>query len=304
MTTIVLLDGGMGQELIARSANPPSPLWSARVMLDEPEIVEAAHRDYVNAGAKVLILNTYSATPERLARDADISLFEPLQAKAVELANAARDASGSDGADVKIAGCLPPLFGSYHPENAPDEGTCLATYRQIVALQAPHVDVMICETLGCVREVRAAVRACAEAGVPVWCGMTAMDANGALLRSGETVEEAAQAAKEAGATAIAINCSWPEAVTEAVPYLKATGLPFGGWANGFTNAGADLALGGTVDGMGKRTDLDPVSYANHAMGWVEEGATIVGGCCEVGPAHITELAKRLTAAGHTTSGEL
>ena len=304
MTNIVLLDGGMGQELIARSSNPPSPLWSARVMLDEPEIVEATHIDYVNAGAKVLILNTYSATPERLARDAEVSLFEPLQAKAVELVKAARDASGANGADVKIGGCLPPLFGSYHPENAPDEGTCLATYRQIVALQAQHVDVMICETLGCIREVRAAVRACAEAGVPVRCGMTAMDDNGALLRSGETVEKAAQAAKEAGATAIAINCSWPEAIAEAIPYLKATGLPFGGWANGFTNAGADLALGGTVEGMGKRTDLGPSSYADHAMGWVEAGATIIGGCCEVGPAHITELAQRLSAAGHTISGEL
>ncbi|MEN0041539.1 MAG: homocysteine S-methyltransferase family protein [Pseudomonadota bacterium] len=300
MTKIVLLDGGMGQELIARSANPPSPLWSARVMLDEPEIVEATHRDYIEAGAKVLILNTYSATPERLARDADVSLFEPLQAKAVELAKAAK--GGRD--DVKIAGCLPPLFGSYHPENAPDEGTCLTTYRRIVAEQAPHVDVIICETLGSIREVKAAVRACVEAGIPVWCGMTAMDANGSLLRSGETVAEAAQGAKEEGAAAVAINCSWPEAITEAIPDLAATGLPFGGWANGFTNAGADLALGGTVEGMGKRTDLGPESYADHAMGWVDAGATIVGGCCEVGPAHIVEISRRLAAAGHTISGEL
>ncbi|MEM1316748.1 MAG: homocysteine S-methyltransferase family protein [Pseudomonadota bacterium] len=300
MTKIVLLDGGMGQELIARSANPPSPLWSARVMLDEPEIVEATHRDYIEAGAKVLILNTYSATPERLARDADVSLFEPLQAKAVELAEAAK--GGRD--DVKIAGCLPPLFGSYHPENAPDEGTCLTTYRRIVAEQAPHVDVIICETLGSIREVKAAVRACVEAGIPVWCGMTAMDANGSLLRSGETVAEAAQGAKEEGAAAVAINCSWPEAITEAIPDLAATGLPFGGWANGFTNAGADLALGGTVEGMGKRTDLGPEAYADHAMGWVDAGATIVGGCCEVGPAHIVELSRRLAAAGHTISGEL
>lgn len=300
MANIVLLDGGMGQELIARSANPPSPLWSARVMLDEPEIVEAVHRDYVNAGAKVLTLNSYSATPERLARDADVTLFEPLQAKAVELARAAK----ADHGDVKIGGCLPPLFGSYHPENAPDEGTCLETYRQVVALQKDHVDVFITETLGCLREVRAAVRACVETGVPVWCGMTAMDANGALLRSGESVEEAVAAAKELGASAVAINCSWPEAVSEAIPYLKASGLPFGGWANGFTNAGADLALGGTVDGMGKRTDLGPASYADHALAWVAQGATIIGGCCEVGPAHIKELAKRLKAEGHTIVGTL
>ena len=297
MANIVLLDGGMGQELIARSANPPSPLWSANVMMNEPDIVEAVHAEYVKAGAKVLTLNTYSATPERLARDASEDLFEPLQAKAIEIIE-----SASASSDVTLGGCLPPLFGSYHPEHAPDEGTCLETYRQIVALQAPHVDVFICETLGCLREVRAAVRACVETGVPVWCGMTAMDANGSLLRSGETVEEAAQSAKDLGAAAVAINCSWPEAVTQALPELAKTGLPFGGWANGFSNAGADLALGGTVDGMGKRTDLDPDNYANHVMEWIENGATLVGGCCEVGPAHIQKIAEQLKAAGHTLVG--
>ncbi len=297
MANIVLLDGGMGQELIARSANPPSPLWSANVMMNEPDIVEAVHAEYVKAGAKVLTLNTYSATPERLARDASEDLFEPLQAKAVEIIETA-----SANSDVTLGGCLPPLFGSYHPEHAPDEGTCLETYRQIVALQAPHVDVFICETLGCLREVRAAVRACVETGVPVWCGMTAMDANGSLLRSGETVEEAAQSAKDLGAAAVAINCSWPEAVTQALPELAKTGLPFGGWANGFSNAGADLALGGTVDGMGKRNDLDPDNYANHVMKWVDNGATLVGGCCEVGPAHIQKIAEQLKAAGHTLVG--
>ena len=297
MANIVLLDGGMGQELIARSANPPSPLWSANVMMNEPDIVKAVHAEYVKAGAKVLTLNTYSATPERLARDASEDLFEPLQAKAIEIIEGA-----SANSDVTLGGCLPPLFGSYHPEHAPDEGTCLETYRQIVALQAPHVDVFICETLGCLREVRAAVRACVETGVPVWCGMTAMDANGSLLRSGETVEEAAQSAKDLGAAAVAINCSWPEAVTQALPELAKTGLPFGGWANGFSNAGADLAVGGTVDGMGKRTDLDPDNYANHVMQWVENGATLVGGCCEVGPAHIQKIAEQLKAAGHTLVG--
>ena len=297
MANIVLLDGGMGQELIARSANPPSPLWSANVMMNEPDIVEAVHAEYVKAGAKVLTLNTYSATPERLARDASEDLFEPLQAKAIEIIEGA-----SANSDVTLGGCLPPLFGSYHPEHAPDEGTCLETYRQIVALQAPQVDVFICETLGCLREVRAAVRACVETGVPVWCGMTAMDANGSLLRSGETVEEAAQSAKDLGAAAVAINCSWPEAVTQALPELAKTGLPFGGWANGFSNAGADLALGGTVDGMGKRTDLDPDGYADHVMQWVENGATLVGGCCEVGPAHIHKIAEQLKAAGHTLVG--
>ena len=72
-------------------------------------------------------------------------------------------------------------------------------------------------------------------------------------------------------------------------------LPHGGYANGFTKADV-LQIGGTVSGLTTRTDLDPEAYANHAMAWIEAGATIVGGCCEVGPAHIAALAKRLKPA--------
>ena len=80
----------MGQELIHRSNQPPSPLWSAKVMMDEPEIVEAVHREYIDAGAKVLTLNSYSATPERLARDASEDCSNRLQAKAIEIAQGCR----------------------------------------------------------------------------------------------------------------------------------------------------------------------------------------------------------------------
>ena len=90
MANIVLLDGGMGQELIARSANPPSPLWSANVMMNEPDIVEAVHAEYVAAGAKVLTLNAYSVTPERLGRDGNEEMFQPLQDRAIELAKKAK----------------------------------------------------------------------------------------------------------------------------------------------------------------------------------------------------------------------
>ena len=299
MTDIVLLDGGMGQELIARSAHPPSPLWSANVMMQEPDIVEAVHREYIKAGATVLTLNAYSATPERLARDASEELFEPLQAKALEIAQVARV-----GRQVTVAGCLPPLFGSYHPEKAPDFDVCFATYQRVVKQQADGVDVFLCETLSSVREVKAAVAAGVESGKPVWCGMSVLDQDGTKLRSGEALQDAAQAAKDAGASALLINCSWPEAVTQGQVVLAKFGLPHGGYANGFTNAAADLALGGTVDQMGKRTDLGPDQYADHAMAWISAGATIVGGCCEVGPAHISRIAERLRASGHQIVGTL
>ena len=85
----------------------------------------------------------------------------------------------------------------------------------------------------------------------------------------------------------------------ALEIIKGFGKPFGAYANGFTRISEGfLGDAPTVDALEQRTDLDPAAYAEFAMGWVDQGATIVGGCCEVGPGHIAELARRLREAGH------
>lgn len=298
MSMITLLDGGMGQELLRRSANPPSPLWSAQVLMDEPEIVEAVHLDYIRAGARVITLNSYSITPERLEREGDISQFFSLQTRAIKIARSAREKSG---ANVDIAGCLPPMIASYRPDLAPGLDACLETYRQIVAAQKDHVDLFLCETLGSVREVRAATIAAVESGNLVWTAMTVIDGDGTKLRSGEPLADGIAAAKDAGANAVLVNCSWPESLSQSMAALANSGLPFGAYANGFT-AIDKLAPGGTVAALEARTDLGPIAYGEQVMGWIENGATIVGGCCETGPAHITELASRIPQAGHEIIG--
>lgn len=290
---VVLLDGGMGQELRRRSSQPASPMWSAQVMLDEPHLVTAAHRDFIDAGARVITANTYSATPLRLARDSDPELFEPLQTAAL---NAAREACQGSDHDVRIAGCLPPLVASYRPDVAPDDATCLRDYRRIVQAQVPGVDLFLCETMALLREARAATIAGVESGLPVWTAFTVDDGDGTRLRSGEPLVEAARAVVDAGAERVLVNCSMPEAVTTALDELAGLGTPFGGYANAFTSV-APLQPGGTVDSLASRNDLGPDAYADHALHWVEQGATLLGGCCEVGPAHIAALAERLTAAG-------
>ncbi len=294
---VILLDGGMGQELWHRSSRPASPLWSAQVMLDEPELVVAAHRDYIEAGAQVIIVNTYSATPERLARDGDPGLLEPLHAAALDAARRACEETGKE--DVRIAGCLSPLVASFRPDLAPDDATCLESYRRMVAAQADGVDLFICETMSLAREARAAVTAAVESTLPVWASFTVDDADGTRLRSGESLAEASEQVLSDGAEAILVNCSVPEAVTTAMDVLGKFGVPHGGYANGFTSVDA-LEPGGTVDVLEARKDLDPAIYAGHVLGWVKQGARIVGGCCEVGPAHIRALAERLADQGYET----
>ena len=293
-TDIVLLDGGVGQELYRRSTIPAAPLWSVQVMMDEPHLVEAVHLDFIEAGARIVTVNTYTATPHRLGREGVAEKFEALHGAALAAAAAAREKSGEP---VRIAGCLPPLVGSYRADLTPPEAECLANYRRIVAVQADRVDLFLCETMLSAAEARAATVAAAESGKPVWTALSVDDADGTLLRSGEGVAEGAQAAVEAGAAAVLVNCSSPEAVAAAMPLLAGTGIPFGAYANGFVSIAA-MKPGGTVEALEARDDLGPVAYAGHALGWVSAGAAIVGGCCEIGPGHIATLRERLVANGH------
>ena len=137
------------------------------------------------------------------------------------------------------------------------------------------------------------------AGLPIWLSVTVDDGDGAKLRSGEPAAEAGQIAVAMGAKAVLANCSAPEAMAAAMEALRPAGLPFGAYANGFTQITADfLKDSPTVAALQARRDLGPAEYAAFALGWVGQGATIVGGCCEVGPAHIAELARTLLAAGH------
>jgi S-methylmethionine-dependent homocysteine/selenocysteine methylase len=301
MSRITLLDGGMGQELIKRVPEGPTALWSARVMMDHPDLVKQVHLDYIRAGAKVLTINAYSATRDRLEGAGFGDRFEELQRRACELALRARDESG---VGVTIAGCLPPLKWSYRPELANDPDEIAPLYAEIAALQAPHVDLFLCETMSHSGQALGAVRGAVEGGggKPVWASWTVRDDASGRLRSGETVADAAAALAELPVAARLVNCSRPEAVSAAMPGLAALGGSFGAYANGFTAISADYGPGATVKALSGRTDLGPGAYADFAMGWVAAGAVIVGGCCEVGPAHIAEIARRLTEAGHEITG--
>lgn len=296
MNKVTVLDGGMGQELIRRSGISPTPMWSAQVMLDMPDVVRGLHVDFIRAGASVITINAYSATPERLARDSSIDYFEPLQHAAIKVATQARDECGAES--VRIAGCLPPLVCSYYPEEGLDFEKSLSAYQSIVALQAPHVDLILCETMASVSESRSSAIAAKQSGLPVWTGLTLNDENPDCLRSGEPWQLAVEALEDIGVDAILINCSKPETISAIWSDFKAlTRKPVGAYANGFTSIDA-LRPGGTTSSLQARQDLGPNAYADVALEWVAGGAEIIGGCCEVGPEHIACLTNRLDVLGY------
>ncbi len=293
--SIILLDGGMGQELIRRSGQTPTPLWSVRVMLDNPDLVEQLHIDFIKAGAKIITLNNYVATPLRLTRDASLDLFAPIHKAAKEAAISARQKSGIS--DIMIAGCLPPIVASYKPELTPSAEVCLAQYRELVAIQKDSIDLIFCETIGTIRAATAAASAAQEAGLPTIVSFTLDDENPDKLRSGEPLIDAVKAVRPLSVKAVTVNCSMPETVTAAMPLLTEAFPIVGGYANGFQSI-ASLEAGGTTAGLKARKDLTPAAYAEYALGWAKAGAKVIGGCCEVGPAHIAEMGRVFRANGY------
>lgn len=294
--TITLLDGGMGQELVKRSSKEVTPLWSTQVMMDEPEIVRDLHADYIRAGSRVITLNAYTMTPERLERDGNAKDFETLQLAAVSAATSARMNAGIPG--VRIAGCLPPLVASYHSEVTPKYEDMLASYGKIVEVQAPHVDVFLCETMSSIDEAKAALVSAQKSRKPVWVSLTLEDNDKGLLRSGESLVDAIAMLEEFGADAKLLNCSKPEAIAASWSKMKSENGLTGAYANGFTSID-NLKPGGVVTSLESRSDLDPAAYAEFALQWANDGASLIGGCCEVGPAHIKALAERLTEEGYS-----
>ena len=298
---VVLLDGGMGQELVKRGAVEESPVWGAQVLMDSPDLVRQLHVEFIKAGAKVITLNSYSLTPERLVRVDAVDKLAELQTKAFELAALARDEAGI--ADVKIAASLPPLVGSYHPESTPELEDALRSYRMIVESQADNVDLFICETMCCIKEAEAAGRAASESDKPYWMAFSVSDECTGGLRSEESIADAYNAIASTAPQSVLLNCSLPEAIDAAWPEAQKLDAPIGAYANGFTSISA-MPIGGGVEMLKARTDLGPAEYAAAAMQWVNGGAAVVGGCCEISPAHIERLATVLSESGIDIVSEL
>ncbi len=303
MSRITLLDGGMGQELVRRSGAPVSPLWATQVMLDRPGLVAEVHRDYADAGASVATTNTYAIHRDRLRGGAsnhyaaDGTELPDLEARFVDLHRAALEEAAAVRDSGRVAGSIGPLGASYRADLHPDETEAVPLYAEVAKLLAPSVDLLLFETIPSLAAARACLAAGRQTDRPVWLAFTVDDEDGSRLRSGEPLSGAADIAAEADA--VLANCSAPEAMPAALDAMSVSGTPFGAYANAFTTLTKDYVAGGTTAAaLSARRDMGPEAYADHVMGWVDRGATIVGGCCETNPAHIAEIARRLRAAGH------
>lgn len=294
---LLILDGGTGRELARSGAPFRQPEWSALALIEGPEFVSAVHRAYVEAGADVITTNSYAVVPFHIGEERFAEQGAALAALAGKLA---REVADSASHPVRVAGSLPPICGSYRPDLV-DLDRARPVLQVLVTALAPNIDHWLAETLSSLVEARLAATLTAPTGKPLWLSFTLEDEQQAaepVLRSGETVAEAARLAAEIGAAALLFNCSQPEVMEAAVRAAGAelgpdSPIRIGVYANAFPPMAADAEANSALCPI--RADLTPEGYGRFAAAWHDAGASILGGCCGIGPEHIAALRE---SAGH------
>ena len=292
---IRILDGGMGQELLARGMKPNGTLWSANALLDESyhELLLNTHLDYIKSGADVICTTTFTTRRVRLRDNGVEDKFEYLNKKAGEIAKRAQEKYPH----IKVAGELPPQNFTYEADKR-DADLITKSFNEQANILNPYVDFFILHVLSSIREFECAIEAIKEFKKPYLIGIHISE--GTNLPSGEKISEIKKVFNK-NLLGVILTCISPENFKINFNEIKSLEVPFGFKFNAFertkTKEGYTanyLKNGGNPNKfLGQRKDLTPQTMSKIAKKFMEKGAFILGGCCETSPAHIQELSKLL-----------
>ena len=287
-----ILDGGMGQELLARGMEPNGTLWSANALIQEkyhPFLLDT-HLDFIKSGAEVIVTNTFTLRRKRL-RDNNIEdRFEYLNKKAGEIAMKAKKLNPQ----VLIAGGLPPQNVTYEADTRDNNIIKNDFYDQAKILN-PFVDFFYFDVLSSVKEFRLGIEAIKDFNKPYLIG--AHISEGTKLPSNENISDIINKIEHKNLLGLMLSCVSPENFEKNLDEIKNLGIPFGFKLNAFiTTTPKDGYLanylksnGNPNEFLGQRKDLTPEKISEFAKKFKDAGATILGGCCETRPVHIKEI---------------
>ena len=290
-----ILDGGMGQELLARGMEPNGTLWSANALLQEKyhQLLLDTHLDFIKSGAEIIVTTTFTTRRLRLRDNGVENKFEYLNTQAGEIAKKAKDLNPH----VLVAGGLPPQYLTYEEDTRPDEEIRENFYEQAKLLN-PYIDFFYFDVLSSVREFKLAIEAIESFHKPYLIG--AHISEGVKLPSGEKISEIISRIKHKNLLGLILSCVSPENYALNLNEVKNLGIPFGFKLNGFkttkpnegyTKSYKKSKTGNPNEFLGKRVDLTPKKLSIIVKKFKDAGATILGGCCETRPEHIRQMAK-------------
>ena len=292
---IRILDGGMGQELLARGMKPNGTLWSANALLDDNyhELLFNTHLDYIKSGADVICTTTFTTRRVRLRDNGVEDKFEYLNKKAGEIAKKAQEKYPH----IKIAGELPPQNFTYEADNR-ESDLITKSFNEQAKLLDPYVDFFILHVLSSIKEFKCAIDAIREFKKPYLIGIHISE--GTRLPSGEKISDIKRVFNK-NLLGVILTCISPENFEQNFNELKSLSVPCGFKLNAFKTtqpkdgytASYVKSNGNPNKFLGKRKDLTPKVIAKIANKFKENGAKILGGCCETSPSHIREISKLL-----------
>jgi S-methylmethionine-dependent homocysteine/selenocysteine methylase len=284
----VILDGAMGTELQARGCSVELPLWSAKPLIDKPDVVRHIHIDYIDTGADIITANTFR-TQRRTFEKADFHLngksfadtAKEFTKIAVELAQDAIIIASDEKSEALVAGCIAPLEDCYTPELVPDmDALCTEHFEHIQNLVDSGADMLIAETMISLKEISAVVNQLHKFDLDY--AISYVPKNEKFLLSGELVSDMINVVEKYSPQAIMINCVHPSQVEPALKYLNSlTQIPTGVYAN--TGNPDEKGTGVLVP------TVSPDEYLVYAKKWKSMGTRIIGGCCGTNPLYIMKL---------------
>jgi len=292
-----ILDGGMGQELLNRGLKPRGTLWSAEALIKEEyhQLVIDTHVDFIHAGAEVIVTNTFTARKGRLIQNNCLEYFETINKKAVELALRARDVSKKN---ILIAGGLPNQKQTYSADLGNDINEVKSRFNEQAFFLKDDIDFFYLDVMGSGIECEIALGSIDKYNFPVLVGVHIND-NGELP-SGENISQIVQNYKNDRWLGIITACVSPAGYELVKDELKTINLPYGFKLNAFdkipdnynvTSSDSWGTKGNPNKILGINKDLTEERFFDFVKNYMMEGATILGGCCEIKPSHIKEISK-------------
>lgn len=288
---IHILDGGMGRELEKIGAPFKQPEWSALALMQTPELVREVHTHFLNAGATVITTNAYALVPFHIGETAFKEQAFSLAESAAKLAREAVTFQQNKSDKLSVAGCVPPAFGSYRPDLF-DASRVAESLTPLIKAQAPFVDVWLIETACSIEEANAVVSLIKNlSSLPIWLSFSlqnrASSNEPVTLRSGEPLEKIAPLLERV--ESVLFNCSQPEEMESALTITRELNenIATGAYANSFSERKRQHEANALLSEL--RNDITPQRYADYAQSWLAAGASIIGGCCGIGPEHIKAI---------------
>ena len=289
-----VLDGGMGQELLARGMKPKGTLWSANAILNENyhKLLRDTHIDFVKAGAEVIVTTTFTTRRKRLKENNIEDKFEYLNKKAGEIAQEVK----REFPNILIAGGLPPQELTYEADERNEEDIT-KTFNEQARLLNPYVDFFYFDVWSSIKEFKCGIKAIKEFKKPYLIGIHISE--GTKLPSGEKISDI-KSILDDQLLGVMLSCVSPENYEKNLEEVKNLNVPFGFKLNGFmttkpkdgyTSSYFKNSGGNPNEFLGQRHDLTPDVIGKIAKNFKQNGATILGGCCETRPAHIKAMSE-------------